>query len=470
MRLLGVLMLSGCSLGRLQTTMCDSSQRCQDAFGWGWTCGDEGLCDEAVAPARCSQTWPEDLLTNRGAYEDSIVLGVNYDRSDFGLEVLAARLAVIQANEQGGLEGRDFALIECSNEANASFDALTQDEANEEVTRWLAEDIGVAGIVGPATSGRTEAAYQVASPLGTLIISPSATSPALTALDGLTSTDSEPGLLWRTAPPDDLQGAAIAQYMMETLDAATVAVIYETGPYGEGLADAFVENFDGDISRRSFSNNSERDEAVASIGDADQVLFIAAEKEDLVAFFYAASQIAAFNDKQDPVGIFLADGAYYIDIYEDVSDVDYLFAQVYGTRPTSIPGVVYDGFSAAYAAAFGGQDPGEAGYTAYAFDAMWLLLYGVAWSSYQEGEISGIGIGRGLRHVSSGEPIDIKPSTWITARAQFQEGNDVDVTGASGALDYDPKTGETAAPIEIWGIEAVPGGGYAFTSEAVINP
>ena len=313
---LPLLLLSACSLGRLKVEDCADNTTCRDAFGWGWVCGDAGLCEEAAVPERCAQTWPEDLLTDRASHANDIVLGVNYDRGDFGGEVLAARLALIQANEQGGLDGRDFAVIECTNEADDRYDNLTQEEANEEVTRFLAEDIGVPGIVGPATSGRTEAAYQIAAPLGTLLISPSATSPALTDLDGLTSTDEDPGLLWRTAPPDSLQGEVIAAYMTDTLGATSVAIIHEVGPYGEGLADAFVENFSGEVTRRPFASSSERDEAVASIGEADQVLFIAAEKDDLVAFFYAANQINAFTRAETPVGIFLADGAYYIDIFE----------------------------------------------------------------------------------------------------------------------------------------------------------
>ena len=102
------------------------------------------------------------------------------------------------------------------------------------------------------------------------------------------------------------------------------------------------------------------------------------------------------------MGIFLSDGAYYIDIFEDVADYDFLFEQVRGTRPTTVPGTVYDSFSASYAAAFGGQDPSEAAFTAYAYDAAWLMLYGTAWSMYQEGDITGIGIGRGLRNISDG--------------------------------------------------------------------
>ena len=71
--------LLGCSLGRFEYDTCTSNAECRSAFGWGQVCGEEGLCEEAEAPTRCAQTWPEDLLTNRSEYADNIVLGVNYD-------------------------------------------------------------------------------------------------------------------------------------------------------------------------------------------------------------------------------------------------------------------------------------------------------------------------------------------------------------------------------------------------------
>ena len=43
-----------------------------------------------------------------------------------------------------------------------------------------------------------------------------------------------------------------------------------------------------------------------------------------------AGQLDAFTTKDEPVGIFLSDGGYYIDIFEDVSDYDVLFDQVRG--------------------------------------------------------------------------------------------------------------------------------------------
>ena len=82
-------------------------------------------------------------------------------------------------------------------------------------------------------------------------MSPTATSPALTEIDGLESTDAVPGLLWRTAPPDDLQGAVLAAYIFS--DATTtgddkpalkpIDVVFEEGPYGTALAYVFSEEY-----------------------------------------------------------------------------------------------------------------------------------------------------------------------------------------------------------------------------------
>ena len=72
--------------------------------------------------------------------------------------------------------------------------------------------------------------------------------------------------------------------------------------------------------------------------------------------------------------------------------------------------------------------------------------------------------------ISAGDEVDIKPSTWISVRANFEAGESIDVVGASGELDYDVTTGETASPIEVWGVESDGAGGYAFTTEAIINP
>jgi ABC-type branched-subunit amino acid transport system substrate-binding protein len=148
--------------------------------------------------------------------------------------------------------------------------------------------------------------------------------------------------------------------------------------------------------------------------------------------------------------IFLADGGKDITIFEDaaaLSSAD--LERIRGTAPAAAQGLVYETFAQAFSNKFR-ADAGASAYTAFAYDAAWLTLYGTAWSYFQEGRISGIGIARGLRQISSGDQIDIVSTTWTNVVARFKEGISIDVSGASGELDYDESTGETATPIDVW--------------------
>ena len=53
--------LSGCSTATYQRTDCTENTDCQDAFGLGTTCGDDGFCEVVELPARCETVYPEDL-------------------------------------------------------------------------------------------------------------------------------------------------------------------------------------------------------------------------------------------------------------------------------------------------------------------------------------------------------------------------------------------------------------------------
>ncbi len=95
---------------------------------------------------------------------------------------------------------------------------------------------GVKGIVGADCSGVTGAILSnVALPNGIVMISPSATSPAL-------STVEDNGLFFRTAPSDARQGVVMTEVLMEQ-GINEVAVTYTNNDYGKGLADAFEAAF-----------------------------------------------------------------------------------------------------------------------------------------------------------------------------------------------------------------------------------
>ena len=96
---------------------------------------------------------------------------------------------------------------------------------------------GVKGIVGADCSGVTGAILSnVAVPNGMVMISPSATSPAL-------SSDADEGLFFRTAPSDARQGVVMAEVLLEQ-GISSVAVTYTNNDYGKGLADSFAAAYE----------------------------------------------------------------------------------------------------------------------------------------------------------------------------------------------------------------------------------
>ena len=95
----------------------------------------------------------------------------------------------------------------------------------------------VHAIVGGDCSGVTIAMLQnVAMPNGIVMISPSATSPAL-------STIEDDGLFFRTAPSDARQGEVVADILQE-MDIQEAAMTYTNNDYGKGLADSIAANFE----------------------------------------------------------------------------------------------------------------------------------------------------------------------------------------------------------------------------------
>jgi branched-chain amino acid transport system substrate-binding protein len=93
----------------------------------------------------------------------------------------------------------------------------------------------VDAIVGGDCSGVTIAMLQqVAKPNGIVMISPSATSPAL-------STIEDDGLFFRTAPSDARQGQVVADILQE-MDIQEAAMTYTNNDYGKGLADSIAAN------------------------------------------------------------------------------------------------------------------------------------------------------------------------------------------------------------------------------------
>ncbi len=142
-----------------------------------------------------------------------------------------AELAIKEVSDSGKLLGGstvipvrgDSTCVDAAAASAAAERLITSDKVN--------------GIVGAACSGATTAALtNVAMPNGMVMISPSATSPAL-------STIEDNGLFFRTAPSDARQGEVMTEIVLDR-GFKEVAVTYTNNDYGKGLADAFATSFE----------------------------------------------------------------------------------------------------------------------------------------------------------------------------------------------------------------------------------
>jgi branched-chain amino acid transport system substrate-binding protein len=145
----------------------------------------------------------------------------------------AAHMAIKEVSESGLL--LDGATVTAVNGDSTCVDSGAATAAAE---RLITSD-GVKGIVGGDCSGVTGAVLtNVAMPNGVVMISPSATSPALSHMN-----NEDNGLFFRTAPSDARQGVVMTDVLMEQ-GIKEVAVTYTNNDYGKGLADAFAEAYE----------------------------------------------------------------------------------------------------------------------------------------------------------------------------------------------------------------------------------
>jgi len=138
----------------------------------------------------------------------------------------AARLAI---NEIAGTNQRKIGMVMCDIALDASAPTRSVEKA---VAKYH-----IVGAVGPTTSGNTLAVAPLFVQYDLLLVTPSATSPAITNL-------ADNNLIWRTCAPDDFQGTALAEFIPwdpKGLPAVTprVNISYVSSAYGTGLNSSF---------------------------------------------------------------------------------------------------------------------------------------------------------------------------------------------------------------------------------------
>ena len=133
-----------------------------------------------------------------------------------------AETAVAEINKKGGILGEKVVL-------KIADDAGEPKQGVSAANQLIGE--GIRFVVGPVTSGVAMPASDALAENGILMVTPTATTPALTNR-GLTT-------VLRTCGRDDQQAEVAANYVLKSLKDKRIAIINDKAAYGKGLADAF---------------------------------------------------------------------------------------------------------------------------------------------------------------------------------------------------------------------------------------
>jgi len=354
---------------------------------------------------------------------------------DVKMGVLLSFTGPIESLTPAMATGAEMAISEVSGDANF-MDGSTVEPVRADATcvdaaaattaaeRLVTSD-GVTAIMGADCSGVTTAVLaNVAVPNGVAMISPAATSPALTDAE-------DNGLFFRTAPSDARQGEVLATILSEK-GMSEVAVTYTNNDYGKGFADAFEAAFQdagGTITLSAAHEDGKADYsaevgALASAG-GDALVVLGYVDQGGAGIIQSALDSGAFDT------FALGDGMIGDSLTERFgTDID-------GTVGTA-PGSDNEGGSMFAEMAAGAGIDGTSVYAGESYDAAALLLLAMAKAgstsaSDYAGEVMGIAN-------APGEPI--LPGELAKALQIIADGGDVDYQGATGVELVEP--GEAA--------------------------
>ncbi|MFK8000629.1 MAG: ABC transporter substrate-binding protein [Polyangiales bacterium] len=451
MSLLLACLLASCSFTQGSVDSCSVDDDCRDAFGVGFVCLESGFCEAANSEPRCETVWPVDLDENPEEYPGIILIGTIIDDSQVThvARAQSVELAVRDANESGGVDGRDFGLVVCTNKVDPTLDSQNQNEASVAVTDFMSR-LGVVAIVGPPSSDASQAVFEGASS-DVILVSPSASSDELGSLSG-PSTDESPGRFWRTTAPDAEQARRIAADIQDR-GLSSIAIVHAENSYGTGIATEVEANLGGgiEVTLYPYATQGRLSELSAEVGrgNAEEIVIVSSVTSEVTAFLQAADDASRFEGT-----FFLTDAAANRDLVDGIPDEEAFLARIRGTRPQLPDAVTLDAFYARYNLTFS-EDVRDLSFTSNAYDAAWISLYSIAWALLQEGgEINPVNVGRGLRRLSSGDEVSIRMSAWTTVIDAFTAGESIDILGTSGSLDFDTSTREISGDFVFWGVDS----------------
>lgn len=314
----------------------------------------------------CTDAWGCATFQKGQTIKIGYVGPITGDNSAFGIDM--SRGAELAVKDHPTVKGFTIELV--------PEDTQGTPEQGAAVANKLAADPRVVAIDGHSFSGSTEVAMPIYANAGIVMMSPSATNPALTKLGS--------PVFNRVAFHDEMQGERAADYLYNTLGVRKIACMHDGGAYGKGLAEmtaAFFEALGGEVVAIEAITPGETDYSAP-------LAAIAQRGPELIYFGGYDADAAVLTTQMAGAGMpnvkfFGCDGTYgvnYIDLAGEAAE---------GAFSTFVPipeSAAFDKFRADYKAAYGDEQGKLSPFSPHSYDAASILINAVEKVAIEHGD------------------------------------------------------------------------------------
>ena len=352
----------------------------------------------------------------------------------------SAKLAVKHVNSQGGiLDGQQ--IIMPSGDSTCSDLTAAADAATH-----LVHVEKVLAIVGPLCSGAAIAATNnVTIPAGITVVSPSATSPAITSLD-------DRDLVFRTSPSDVYQGSIIARLLFSK-GIKQIVITFVNNDWGKGISAELSSAFEA--AGGKVAGNMAHEEGKTDYSDVIRSLS-SSGVDTLVVLAYAN------GSGQTILRQAVESGAFDQFVGGDGMASNTLIAAIGSDKLRGMivtkPGAPDTTGARVFNKYAWGNNLNPAGaFVGQSYDAAFLLALAIE----KNGSADRAGIAQALRAVATPPGEVILPGEWAKAKALIKAGKAINYEGATGSLDFD-EAGDVSGVIIEMGVNVREGSFIEF--------
>jgi branched-chain amino acid transport system substrate-binding protein len=400
-------------------------------------CGSSSKKSSSKPGSGSTTTKPPTSANDRGSIDGVLTLGALLPQSG-DLSVIYNSLntpiaiAVAEINGAGGVNGKKIVV------KNAD-DGTSPDVATSSLDTLLTTD-KVDAIVGPAASGTALGIIDKIKTNGVLDCSGSNTSAELSVPDGAAG-----GYYFRTAPPDTLQGPALAQVVLND-NKHTVGILTRNDSYGTGFGSALEKALTAG-GAKVVVNDAYDPKSADFSADVGKVTNKGADAIVVIGFNDDGGKVLkamiAKNVGPKDVQIYTADGMQSSSLYKAVDPSNpAVLKGVKGTAPAAAPSGVTSPFLAKFAAT-----KIDTIFSSYYYDCTILI----ALAAQAAGSDDPAKIKDKMIEVSSG---GTKCQTFKACSDLLKAGTDIDYQGASGPVDLTNAHEPGNGVYDVWAYDA----------------